>query len=59
MDNLIKLLAVLGIALFLMVFILGRVGTPIDEEKQASIARWILPLVALGLVAQLLVWMFR
>ncbi len=59
MDNLIKLLAILGLAIFAMVFILGRFGKPIDEEKQASIGRWILPLIALLLVAQLLAQMFR
>ena len=55
MDNLIKLLLVLGVAVFVMVLLVERSGMQISEEKQSSLARYILPLVAVLLVIQLLV----
>lgn len=53
MENLFKLLFFLAIAVVIMVLVLERFGSPISTEKQASWARWILPLCALLLVAQL------
>ena len=58
MENLFKLLLFLGIALVLMVTILERWGSPLSAEKQASWGRWILPLCACLIVAQLIkTWM--
>lgn len=57
MDNLLKLLFFLFIAVFLMVFFLERFGKPMEEEQQAKLARWILPLIGILLVVQLIRYM--
>lgn len=54
MENLFKILFFLAIALGLMVVVLERWGSPVSEERQASWSRWILPLCALLIVAQLI-----
>lgn len=54
MDNLLKILLVLGVALFATVWLLERIGSPVNEKQASSIGRWILPLCALLAVAQLL-----
>ena len=53
MENLFKLLLVLFASLAVMVFLLERSGSTISPEKQASIARWILPLLALLVVIRM------
>ena len=58
MENLLKLLFYLFIAVALMVFVLERVGKPMDNEQMAKLSRWVLPLVALLLVAQLFRYFF-
>ncbi len=54
MDNLLKILLLLGVGLFVMVFLAERVAKPIDEEQTAKLSRWILPLIAVLLVVQLM-----
>ena len=54
MDNLFKLLFFLVIALVVMVIVLERFGKPADTEQQAKLSRWIIPLCALLVIAQLI-----
>ena len=54
MENLFKLLLILGIALFLLVAVLQRIGQPVSEESQAAMSRWLLPLCLLLAVAGLI-----
>jgi hypothetical protein len=58
MENLLLILLILGVSLFLIVTVLERIGNPINEEKQAALSRWILPLCALLVIVQLIrYWM--
>jgi len=59
LDNLLKLLAVLAVAVFAMVVVLERFGKPVTESQQQRLGRWILPLVALLLLVQVLAYYFR
>lgn len=54
MENLFKLLFILGIGVVIMVVVLERWGSPMSTERQASWARWILPLCAILVIAQLI-----
>ena len=58
MENLLTLLFFLFLAVVAMVFLLERFGKPMDEAQQASLSRWILPLVAVLAIASLIrYWM--
>lgn len=54
MENLLLILVVLFAVLFLLVTVLEKSGSTMSEEQQSKLSRWILPLVALLLVAQLI-----
>jgi len=58
MENLFKLLFILFAAVALMVFVLERFGKPMEAEQQSKLSRWVLPLIAILLVAQLLRYYF-
>lgn len=50
MSNLfILLLAIFG-GVALMVLVLEKFGSPMSPEKQASLSRWIMPLVGVSIV---------
>ena len=53
MENLLKLLLFLFLGVAIMVFVLEKVGKPMDDQQIGKLSRWILPLVALLLVIQL------
>lgn len=53
MENLFKLLLILFAAVAAMVFVLERFGKPMEAEHQAKLSRWVLPLIAVLLIAQL------
>ena len=53
MENLFKLLLIWFAAVAAMVFVLERVGKPMEAEQQAKLSRWVLPLIAILLIAQL------
>ena len=53
MENLLKLLLFLFLGVAIMVFVLEKVGKPMDDRQMGKLSRWILPLVALLLVIQL------
>jgi cadmium resistance protein CadD (predicted permease) len=54
MENLFKLLLYIFIAVIIMVFVLERVGKPMDDQHMQKWSRWVIPLVALLLVIQLI-----
>ena len=58
MENLFKLLFILFAAVALMVFVLERFGKPMEAEQQSKLSRWVLPLIAILLIAQLLRYYF-
>ena len=58
MENLFKLLLILFAAVAAMVFVLERVGKPMEAEQQAKLSRWVLPLIAILLIAQLVRYYF-
>ena len=58
MENLFKLLFILFAAVALMVFLLERFGKPMEAEQQSKLSRWVLPLIAILLIAQLLRYYF-
>ena len=58
MENLFKLLFILFAAVALMVFVLERFGKPFEDEQQSKLSRWVLPLIAILLIAQLLRYYF-
>ena len=58
MENLFKLLLILFIAVAVMVFVLGRVGKPMDDQQQAKLSRWIMPLLAVLIIAQIIRYYF-
>ncbi|MGB2272570.1 MAG: hypothetical protein ACPH15_06080 [Pseudomonadales bacterium] len=53
MENLFKLLLILFAAVAAMVFVLERFGKPMAADQQAKLSRWVLPLIAILLIAQL------
>jgi len=58
MENLLKLLFYLFIAVAVMVLVLERVGKPMEGEQLQKWSRWVIPLVALLLVLQLVRYYF-
>lgn len=54
MENLFKLLFILFAAVALMVIVLERFGKPMEAEQQAKLSRWVIPLIAILLIAQLM-----
>ena len=58
MENLFKLLLILFAAVAVMVFFLERFGKPMEAEQQAKLSRWVLPLIAMLLIAQLIRYYF-
>ena len=54
MENLLKLLFILFVAIAVMVVVLERFGKPIDDEQQAKLSRWIIPLLAVLIIAQII-----
>ncbi len=53
MENLFKLLIYLFVAVAVMVLVLERIGKPMDEQQQSKLSKWVLPLIAILLIAQL------
>lgn len=53
MENLFKLLLILFAAVAAMVFVLERFGKAMEADQQAKLSRWVLPLIAILLIAQL------
>ncbi|MDP4536114.1 hypothetical protein Q3O60_07940 [Alkalimonas collagenimarina] len=59
MPTIVIILAVLFLALFLLVTVLEKFGKRHSNEELNKITRFIFPLVAIVLVVQLLVMIFR
>lgn len=53
MDNLFKILIILFASLAVMVFVLERIGKPMDDEQQSKISKWFLPLMAILALASI------
>ena len=49
----LKILGVLFLALIILLPLMERFAKPMKDEEVSKISRWVLPLVALLLVAQL------
>ena len=56
--NLLTILAILGIALLVIIPILEKHGRSYTPEETRKLSKWILPMVALLLVLQILVYYF-
>ena len=54
MENLLKLLFILLIAVAVMVVVLERFGKPMDNEQQVKLSRWVIPLLAILIIAQII-----
>ncbi len=54
MENLLKLLFILFIAVAVMVVVLERFGKPMDNEQQVKLSRWVIPLLAILIIAQII-----
>ena len=54
MSTLLNILALLFLALFVLIPLIERFAPRASPEQQQRISRWILPLVAIGLVAALI-----
>ncbi|MCH8536972.1 MAG: hypothetical protein LAT66_04285 [Alkalimonas sp.] len=59
MPTIVIILAVLFLALFLLVTVLEKFGKRHSNEELNKITRFIFPLVAIVLLVQLLVMIFR
>lgn len=59
MPTIVIILAVLFLALFVLVTVLEKFGKRHSNEELNKITRFIFPLVAIVLVVQLLVMIFR
>jgi len=53
------ILGVLFLALIILVPLIERFGPRMSNEEQSKLSRYILPLLAVGLVLQLLFYMFK
>lgn len=54
--TLLKILAILFVALLIAVPLLERFGKPQDTEEVSSMSKWILPLAAILIVIQMIVY---
>ncbi|GAB2189739.1 hypothetical protein MAH1_13470 [Sessilibacter sp. MAH1] len=56
--NLLLILGILFIALFILIPVLERYGKSYSPEEVSKISRWAMPLVALLIIVQILLYFF-